>query len=161
MEILAIENVVIRSGRETDAAAIAAILRSVGWFEQLKAEAPKKTEERIRSQIRLHKTDDGHSFYVAEISAGRVAGYASVHWLRHFFFSGPEGYLSELFVDESSRGLGIGKKLLHKIVQEAGSRDCARLMLLNGKHRESYRRSFYSKNGWSEREKIANFVFQL
>jgi GNAT superfamily N-acetyltransferase len=155
------QNLVIRPGREADAAAIAAILRSVGWFEHLKTEAPEKTRERIRSQIRRRKADDSHSLYVAEVSARGVAGYAAVHWLRHFFFCGPEGYLSELFVGESSRGLGIGKKLLNAIVREAGRRDCARLMLLNGKNRESYRRRFYSKNGWSEREEIANFVFQL
>ncbi|MFN6466398.1 MAG: hypothetical protein RMZ41_031910 [Nostoc sp. DedVER02] len=32
-------------------------------------------------------------------------------------------------------------------------------MLLNHKERESYQREFYRKQGWVERETVANFIY--
>jgi hypothetical protein len=43
---------------------------------------------------------------------------------------------------------------------DAEARGCSRLNLLNGRQRESYRREFYEKNGWRERD-MASFVFDL
>jgi hypothetical protein len=34
-------------------------------------------------------------------------------------------------------------------------------MLLNHKERESYQREFYRKQGWIERETVANFIYPL
>ncbi|MEH1930268.1 hypothetical protein [Nostoc sp.] len=34
-------------------------------------------------------------------------------------------------------------------------------MLLNHKERESYQREFYRKQGWVERETVANFIYPL
>jgi len=34
-------------------------------------------------------------------------------------------------------------------------------MLVNMRHRESYERQFYSKQGWKERAEAANFVYPL
>ena len=36
-----------------------------------------------------------------------------------------------------------------------------RWMLVNSRERPSYQREFYKKNGWQERESMANFVFEL
>jgi hypothetical protein len=45
--------------------------------------------------------------------------------------------------------------------EEAKKRRCSRLSLLNLRNRESYQRGFYKKQGWTEREHVANFVFPL
>lgn len=34
-------------------------------------------------------------------------------------------------------------------------------MLVNSRERESYQRQFYQKQGWIERENIANFIYKL
>jgi hypothetical protein len=47
---------------------------------------------------------------------------------------------------------------LEEMAREKG---CDRLMLTNAKQRQSYKRSFYHKCGWREREEIANFVLVL
>jgi GNAT superfamily N-acetyltransferase len=75
--------------------------------------------------------------------------------------AGPEGYVSDLFVTESTRGAGIGTGLLAAVEDMAVSRGCSRLMLVNRKTRESYQRGFYRKLGWEEREEFANFVRHL
>ena len=81
--------------------------------------------------------------------------------LRDLRLKGPEGYVSELFIAGSERGKGVGSKLLEAVKEEATKRGCARLMLLNLKNRESYQRGFYKKQGWIEREEVANFVLRL
>ncbi len=151
----------IRKAAEHDAAAISAILRELGWFEYLSAETTQETEQRVRRHIALFNADDSHSLYVAESSGGEVVGYAAIHWLPYLFLKGPEGYLSELFVRESERGKGIGTRLMEVIKAEARVHGCSRLMLVNSRSRESYRRGFYKELGWEEREGVANFVQRL
>jgi GNAT superfamily N-acetyltransferase len=73
--------------------------------------------------------------------------------------SGPEGYVSELFVRDDARGRGVGRRLLSAIESEARGRGCQRLSLINLRNRESYRRQFYLKAGWSERSDAANFIY--
>jgi GNAT superfamily N-acetyltransferase len=75
--------------------------------------------------------------------------------------SGPEGYVSELFVAEAARGRGVGTRLIEAIESLARQRGCARLMLLNVRERESYQRGFYTTRGWHERLNVANFIKPL
>jgi hypothetical protein len=44
---------------------------------------------------------------------------------------------------------------------EAQVRGCSRLMLVNSRSRDSYKRKFYETHGWREREEISNFVYIL
>lgn len=104
---------------------------------------------------------DGHSVYVGENSAGVVVGYLAVHWLPSLFLTGPEGYVSEIFVGASARGQGVGTALLQAVQDEAAERGCSRLSVLNRRNRESYKRGFYAKCGWKERPDAANFVCSL
>lgn len=153
-------DITIRRALDTDAPAIHAILKSLGWFEHLDTEDADVATARIERHIRMCEQDDGHSSFVAE-DAGLPVGYASVHWLPYLFLTGPEGYLSELFVDEGHRGRGIASRLLDVVVAEAKSRGCSRLMLATRRGRDVYKSGFYSKRGWIEREDVANLVYEL
>ena len=73
----------------------------------------------------------------------------------------PEGYISELFVRKSARGQGIGTRLLAAVEDEAATRGCSRLRLLNLRNRESYQRGFYRKRGWEEWQDAANFIYSV
>jgi GNAT superfamily N-acetyltransferase len=151
----------IRSAELNDATAISALLREMDWFSYMASETAEATSERIYRHLRLCLADSGHSVYVAEDEAAGLGGYIAVHWLPYLFMAGPEGYISELFLRQGSRGQGLGRQLLEKVKKEAIHRGCYRLSLLNGKHRESYQRAFYEKNGWEERPGMANFVYWL
>ena len=105
--------------------------------------------------------DESHTVFVAENQNGEVVGYIAVHWLPYLMLAGSEGYISELFVRESDRGKGVGRKLLEVVNEQAIKRGCTRLMLVNGRNRESYKRGFYQKLGWDERQEVANFVLLL
>ncbi len=131
----------------------------MGWFSGLAAESPAQTTARIENLLPYGPTVAHHSVYVAEVDEAEVVGYTAVHWLPYLFMTGPEGYVSELFVNEVTRGLGVGGQLLAAVQAEAQERGCTRLSLLNGRHRESYQRQFYEKMGWEERPFMANFVY--
>jgi GNAT superfamily N-acetyltransferase len=151
------EEVIIRRARQEDAAAIAAIIQAVGWFEPFgqvtREDARRIVEERL---VRcLH--DECHTVLVAERARAGVVGYLSVHWYPHLA-RGDDGYISELFLHPDERGRGIGGRLLRAIEQYARERHCVRLLLLNRRDRESYRRGFYRKHGWEELPQGAFFT---
>ncbi|MEZ0371229.1 MAG: N-acetyltransferase family protein [Candidatus Sericytochromatia bacterium] len=150
----------IRPATLKDADAIAVLLRALGSFRLIEAEPEAATAERTRRHLAMC-LGDAHLVLIAVEANGALAGYASVHWLPYLILAGPEGFVSELFVREDCRGTGIGGRLLGRIEAEARSRGCARLMLVNIRDRESYKRQFYPKQGWAEREDVANFVLKL
>ena len=154
-------NLEIRLATPADVPAIAALLRGLGWFAFINDEATARTETRAKKHLGLCMADDSHTVLVAEDAIGAVLGYAAVHWLPYLMLPGPEGYVSDLFVTEAARGQGLGTRLLEAVRDMAVSRGCSRLMLVNRRTRESYKRGFYRKLGWEERDEFANFVLHL
>ena len=151
----------LRPAELEDASAIAAILRETGWFPHLSEQGSEISESPLYKHLREGCAKDDNSVIVAEDPKGEIQGYISVHWLPYLILQGPEGYVSELFVRESKRGLGIGHALLEAVKQQSIRRGCSRLMLINGRNRLSYERGFYTKLGWQERPHMANFVLPL
>jgi N-acetylglutamate synthase-like GNAT family acetyltransferase len=151
----------IRKAEATDVPAIADLLKSLGLFAHLNAEPLTITQDRVLKHFTLCTADDSHLILVAQTPDGEIAGYCAVHWLPYLILTGPEGYVSELFIKDKFRGQGIGSQLLETIKTEARNRGCSRLMLLNMRTRESYQRQFYSKQGWEERPDAANFVLKF
>jgi GNAT superfamily N-acetyltransferase len=151
----------IRKAVTSDAAPIAALLHDLGWFKALEGEALAVTQARIIEHLALCHADDSHTVYIAEGERGDFLGYSAVHWLPFLFLTGPEGHVSELFITEAARGKGVGTRLLENVIAAARTRGCARLSLVNSRHRQSYLRDFYKKHGWQEREQVANFIFDL
>ena len=148
----------IRKATVDDARELAVLLQGLGWFESLSAGAIGTLTEQVKARLGECLADDSHLILVAEDANGKIAAYGSVHWLPYLFLSGPEGYVSELFVNAEARGKGIGRELLGAIEKTARARGCQRLSLINLRSRESYQRQFYIKAGWRERSEAANFI---
>jgi ribosomal protein S18 acetylase RimI-like enzyme len=155
------QTVEVRRARGEDVPAIADILRGLEIFARINAEPPAATQQRVGQHFELCAASNSHTIYVAELTNGNIAGYAAVHWLPYLLLTGPEGYVSELFVRNSEQGRGIGTLLLDAIIEEGRERGCSRLSLLNMRNRESYQRGYYRKVGWEERENAANFILPL
>lgn len=153
--------IAIRNATLDDARQLALLLQGIGWFEAFNSGDIEPSRARVEARLTQCLADPSHSVFVAEWPAGEIAGYGSVHWLPYLFMSGPEGYVSELFVRASARGRGVGGKLLKVIEAEARARGCQRLSLINLRSRESYQRQFYIKAGWTERSEAANFVYPV
>jgi GNAT superfamily N-acetyltransferase len=151
----------IRRAVQEDAPGIADLARAIGWFHWMNEQPPDVVESRLSQHLALCLQGDSHSVYIAETDYGEIIGFTSVHWSAYLIHHGLEGYVSELFVRESERGQGLGCSLLESVTEEAKSRGCARLLLLNVRTRESYQREFYRKQGWLEWEDAAVFIYPL
>jgi GNAT superfamily N-acetyltransferase len=121
----------IRKAEASDAPGLAHLLHSLGLFAHINIEESQVTHDRVLKHLDLVCADDSHLVLVAHTPEGEIAGYGAVHWLPYLIFSGPEGYVSELFIREAYRGQGIGGRLLEAIKTAARARGCSRLMLLN------------------------------
>jgi GNAT superfamily N-acetyltransferase len=151
----------LRKATIEDAEQLASLIKDIGWFATFASESVDDSAQRVRAQLGRCLADDSHFVYVVQSDDDKIIGYVSVHWLPYLFMRGPEGYISELFVLDSARGRGVGRRLLHAVETEARSRGCTRMSLTNLRHRESYRRQFYVKAGWSERSDAANFIYEM
>ncbi|MDQ2885209.1 MAG: GNAT family N-acetyltransferase [Chloroflexota bacterium] len=152
--------ITIRHACQEDSAAIDAILRGVGWFERINKEAAKHTQSQITQRLLQCKREGTHTILVAQQPRGAVVGYIAVHWFP-VLMRGLDGYVSELFVQPSVAGKGIGSRLLDTVNEEAQRRGCTRLILMNRRDRESYQRGFYAQNGWEELREGAFFALLL
>lgn len=153
----------IRPAKISDSFALADLLREIGYFSWINDQPLEVIRDRVSSHLSMCLSDNSHTVYVACLvdDLACILGYVSVHWLPYLLASGPEGYISELFIRPPVHGQGIGSALLDSAITEARRRGCARMRLLNMRQRESYLRGFYKKHGWEEREDAATFQLSL
>lgn len=150
----------IRAAKVEDAKDMAMILREIGWSKSRNAMSLVEVSRPIEELIRHAQHDrDGHTLLVAVHEGDKVLGFTCAHWVPFIMLGSLEGYISDVFVSPSAGGRGVGRLLVQTIMEEGKKRGCMRLMLTNGKDKPSYRRGFYKKLGWTERPKVANFVY--
>jgi len=153
-------NLTIRMAETKDATAMAEILREIGWSEKRNNMPLKEVSGPIEELIK-HCSEDtqGHSVIVAVDQEDKVIGFTNVHWVPFVMLGSWEGYVSDVFVSPHAGGKGAGSALIKHVMKEGEKRGCMRLMLTNGKEKTSYKTGFYKKMGWTERPKVANFVY--
>ncbi len=150
----------IREARAGDAVRMAEILREIGWSERRNALPIEEVSGPIERLIEHSAGDrEGHSIIVAADENDKVSGFLNVHWVPFIMLGSLEGYVSDVFVSPSAGGMGVGKALVERVIEEGRQRGCMRLMLTNGREKLSYKTGFYKKLGWTERPSVANFVY--
>ncbi len=150
----------VRRAKVEDAVSMAEILREIGWSERRNQMNLEEVSKPIEGLIEHSNTDkDGHTVYVAVDDKDKVIGFINVHWVPFVMLGSYEGYVSDIFVSPSAGGKGAGGLLVKTVMDEGKERGCMRLMLTNGKDKPSYKKGFYKKLGWTERPKVANFVY--
>lgn len=148
----------LRAAQSDDAPALAALLQGIGWFDRFATGHP----EAHAAQLAPLLAPSAHQLQLVACDAqGQLIGYCAVHWLPIAILQGWEGYVSELFIADSARGLGVGSQLLDQVTTAARSRGCRRLWLVNNRQRDSYHRGFYARQGWQEQAQAARFVLDL
>lgn len=148
----------LRAAQPDDAPALAALLQGIGWFDRFTTGHPDAHAARLAPLL----APSAHQLQLVAYDAqGQLIGYCAVHWLPIAILQGWEGYVSELFIADSARGLGVGSQLLDQVTTAARSRGCRRLWLVNNRQRDSYHRGFYARQGWQEQAQAARFVLDL
>ena len=153
------EKLTIRRAQIEDAQPMAEILREIGWSERRNNMKLEEVSKPIEDLIQHCNEDaDGHTIIVA-VYEDKVIGFTNVHWVPFIMLGSWEGYVSDVFVSPLASGKGAGSALIKYVMEEGEKRGCMRLMLTNGKEKPSYQMGFYKKLGWTERPKVANFVY--
>ncbi|MDH0370501.1 GNAT family N-acetyltransferase [Comamonas aquatica] len=148
----------LRAVQPDDAPALAALLQGIGWFDRFATGHPEAHADQLAPLL----APSPHQLQLVACDAqGQLIGYCAMHWLPIAILQGWEGYVSELFIADSARGLGVGSQLLDQVTAAARSRGCRRLWLVNNRQRDSYHRGFYARQGWQEQAQAARFVLDL
>lgn len=145
----------IRPLRKDDIDAIMQLHRELGWNPAFKADGTT-----LRQRLSGLIDEDQALLFVAELNE-RVVGYIHGQIVTYLLFAGREMLITELFVCEEARGLGVGKALMALIEAEAIRAKCFRISVTNGRERESYRRGFYPGLGYEEKTLTALFNKRL
>ena len=152
----------IRPALPGDAAGISELLHGIGWFKAYEGRSIAQNTAAIKELLLDAQTLPERSLLlVAEDAQQRISGYCAVHWLPVAVLQSWEAYVSELFIAEQARGVGLGQQLLDVAVQAAREKNCLRIWLVNNRERPSYTRGFYSQQGWVEQAEMARFVLPL
>jgi GNAT superfamily N-acetyltransferase len=128
----------IRDARAGDAAAIAALLRQLGYQTEAAAVAPRLARLVIV----------GDHVVVAELD-DEVVGLAHLHASPTIEHERPAAKISALVVHESHRGEGVGRALVETMEAEARARRCVLLFLTTAARREDAH-AFYRRLGLEE-----------
>ncbi|MDR2980862.1 MAG: GNAT family N-acetyltransferase [Puniceicoccales bacterium] len=151
----------IREATISDAMGIAQVMHTIDEIKVAIGDTLDETCTRVERAISTAITTGASTILVGITSEGLIVAYCAVHWVPFVFLSGPEAYISELFLRPDVRGSGLGAALLKEVRSRAALRGCSRISLLNHRERESYQRCFYAKQGFQEREQMANFILPM
>ncbi len=150
----------IRASTRNDAEGLTQLLHAIEDLTQIGKESFGTTLARVHKHLERIDSSNEHTLLVAE-EKSQITGYINAHWHPMMLHADGEGHISELFVHPDFRSRGIGTMLINKIVEEGRTRGCARLCLLNMRHKPSYERAYYAKQGWVERPNAVNFIYDL
>ena len=87
---------------------------------------------------------------LAESAEGQVLGVLTLSHRPQLRLAGTILCLDEFAVSEDRRGMGVGRALLQEAKNTAVELQAKRIELHTNRARESYARSFYVKNGFTE-----------
>ena len=117
--------VVIRPAQAEDAATLLRLIRELAEFEKLAHEVRASEADLIREGF---GPVPRYEALLAELD-GSAVGFA-LFFHNYSTFTGRAGlYLEDIFITETARGHGIGRKMMARLAAIAIERNCARLDL--------------------------------
>lgn len=87
---------------------------------------------------------------VTEVDS-KIAGYLAYSLKPQLRLCGLSMEIDELCISENSRGQGIGTLLINMAKDIANKRSAKQIIISTNRERESYKRGFYTKNGFQEK----------
>ena len=135
------DRLLIRPAIESDLHAAFKLMAELGY--------PDLTIARFAEIYSSVQKNPAMTLIVAEDN-GEVVGLASISRRPQLRLAADLITIDELVVADKARGVGLGRALLKHVKAMAGSSGARRLELETNRARESYRRHFYVKNGFTE-----------
>lgn len=128
----------IRNVKESDLAPLLELIMAKAAFDGC-PNSPKATVDSLRKAL-FSSNPVAHAL-VAE-AEGQIVGMATYYAIFSSFISKPGLWLDDLFVQESSRNLGIGEALMSRLCSIAAAGSCGRghVSRSNERGKDYYRR---------------------
>lgn len=135
------DTIEIRSAAVSDAQFLYDLLRELGY--------DPCAESDFRTQLEDFLSTGSPTLVVALIG-DEVVGFATASRKKLLRLGASASELDELAVSMRHRGRGVGRALLREVEARERASGSVRLILSTRRIRESYKRGFYAKNGFSE-----------
>ena len=135
------DKLLIRPATESDLQAAFKLMAELGY--------PDLSTARFAETYSSVQNHPAMTLIVAEVD-GEVVGLASISRRPQLRLTADLITIDELVVADSARGMGAGRALLDYVKAMAGRLGACRLELETNRARESYRRRFYIRNGFTE-----------
>ena len=116
----------VRHACISDAAELLVLMRELARFEGY-IEQFYVTEDDLRQRGLCDGSKQQFFAFVAETGDGKLLGYALVYVVPVTFDLRPNLMLKELYVNETTRGVGVGHALMAAVLVSAKELGCARL----------------------------------
>ena len=85
-----------------------------------------KTPEKVTTTPSQMVEDKNHFNCFVALDKDKIVGFAT-YFICYYSWTGKAMYLDDLYVLENYRGLGIGNKLLDKVIETAKNEDCKKV----------------------------------
>ena len=135
------KKLLVRPATESDLQAAFKLMAELGY--------PDLSIARFAETYSSVQSHPAMTLIIAE-DGGEVVGLASISRRPQLRLTADLITIDELVVADRVRGLGVGRALLDHVKALAGDSGVRRLELETNRARESYRRRFYVKNGFTE-----------
>lgn len=129
----------LREATAADAAAVAGLLRQLGYPDQVARVAERLDRLAAGPEDRVLVAED----------EGRAVGLIGLHSAPYLHRDGRWLRVTALVVDESARGRGIGRALMAEAEAAARAWGCDQVEVTSGRHRPDAHR-FYADLGFEE-----------
>lgn len=149
------DNVIIRPAVEADAEAIGRLWENlVAYHQALDAALPAAVTDghKVYARRVVDRLYDTHTRILVAVDGDRLIGYVLgviVDLVPEMFAPEEGGFLADIFVDESYRGRGIGRKLVNTLAEWLRSRGISYLEWYVAARNDSGR-SFWQSIGGRE-----------
>ncbi len=111
--------ITIRSAQESDYSQIVDLFKEFATFE-------KQPEKMTNSVEKMTLEKDYFHCFVAVTSDNSIIGYAT-YFFCYYTWIGKSLYMDDLYVKPEFRAIGIGTKLINKVIEFAKTTNCHKL----------------------------------
>ncbi len=117
-------NIKIRKAEKSDIPTIIALVKKLALFERAPQEVTVTEEDYIENGfMNENPLFESNLAFVDD----KIAGF-SLWYYRFSTWKGKRLYLEDIYIEEEFRGMGIGKLLLEKAIEEGKAKNCTGMM---------------------------------
>ena len=135
-------NIQVRNAEKKDLPSIQKLLSELGY-------GPVEIPQLTQTWTEIMSLEN-MGIIVSEVD-GQIAGYLAYSLKPQLRLCSLSMEIDELCISETLRGRGIGTSLINKAKDIASKQSARQIIISTNRERESYKRGFYTKNGFLEK----------